>query len=178
MRRHGRAGGRVAIQVDVGPAQGPGLLGADPAQQAQHDVGVHQLGGSADVLQAGPQFNHRESPGRGRERCGLVQGQGLGWSAFLALGGIGQDGDVAADQVVGFGVPDGALERKVPMLTAAVEYPAAMAASACRTSAAVRSRSFRAPMTARMGSRTFWFLVTVLGSGRPARWRASPGRVA
>src|SRR5262249_28466149 len=37
-----------------------------------------------------------------------------GWSAFLALGGIGQDGDVAADQVVGFGVPDGALERKVP----------------------------------------------------------------
>jgi hypothetical protein len=30
------------------------------------------------------------------------------------------------------------------MLTAAVEYPAAIAASACRTSAAVRSRSLRA----------------------------------
>jgi hypothetical protein len=28
--------------------------------------------------------------------------------------GVGQGGDVAADQVVGFGVPDGALERQVP----------------------------------------------------------------
>ena len=92
----------------MGPAQGPGLLGAEPAQQAQHDVGVHQLGGPADVFQAGPQFHHRESPSRGREHCGLVQGQGLGWPAFLALGGVGQDGDVAADEVVGFGVPDGA----------------------------------------------------------------------
>jgi hypothetical protein len=53
------------------------------------------------------------------------------------------------------------------MLTAAVEYPAAMAASAWRTSAAVRSRSVQAPMTARIGSRTFWFLVTVLGE-RPS----------
>ena len=34
--------------------------------------------------------------------------------AFLAFGGIGQGGDVAADQVAGFGVPDGALERQVP----------------------------------------------------------------
>ena len=41
------------------------------------------------------------------------------------------------------------------MLTAAVEYPAAMAASACRTSAADRSRSFRVPTTARIGSSTF-----------------------
>jgi hypothetical protein len=48
------------------------------------------------------------------------------------------------------------------MLTASVEYAAAIAASACRTSAAVRSRSLPARMTARIGSRTFWFLVTVL----------------
>ena len=47
------------------------------------------------------------------------------------------------------------------MLTAAVEYPAAMAASACRTSAAVRSRSLRAPMTARIGAEH----VLVLGDG-------------
>jgi hypothetical protein len=33
---------------------------------------------------------------------------------LLAFGGVGQGGDVAADQVVGFGVPDGALEREVP----------------------------------------------------------------
>ena len=42
------------------------------------------------------------------------------------------------------------------------------AASACLTSAAVRSRSLRAPMFLRMGSRTFWFLVMVLGE-RPSR---------
>ena len=56
------------------------------------------------------------------------------------------------------------------MLTAAVEYPAAMAASACRTSAAVRSRSFRAPMTVRIGSSTFWFFVIVLGERPSSPW--------
>ena len=114
VRRHRRAGGRVAVQVDVRPAQRPGLLGADPGQQAQHDVGVHEFGRAADVLQAGPQFQHRQGPGRGDDRHGLVQGQRLGRPAVLALGGVGQGGDVAADQVVGFGVPDGALERQVP----------------------------------------------------------------
>src|SRR5271166_472543 len=34
----GGAGGRVAVQVDVGPAQGAGLFGTEPAQQAQHDI--------------------------------------------------------------------------------------------------------------------------------------------
>ncbi|HEX3194193.1 MAG TPA: hypothetical protein VHS30_30850 [Streptosporangiaceae bacterium] len=56
------------------------------------------------------------------------------------------------------------------MLTAAVEYPAAIFDSACRTSAADRSRSFRAPMTARIGSRTFWFLVMVLGERPSSPW--------
>ena len=63
------------------------------------------------------------------------------------------------------------------MLTAAVEYPAAIAASACRTSAAVRSRSLRAPMTARIGSSMFWFFVTVLGE-RPSRPWASQSSAA
>ena len=63
------------------------------------------------------------------------------------------------------------------MLTAAVEYPAAIAASACRTAAAVRSRSLRAPMTARIGSRTFWFLVTVLAE-RPSSPCASQSSAA
>ena len=53
------------------------------------------------------------------------------------------------------------------MLTAALEYPAAIWASACRTSAAVSPRSLRAPMTFRIGARTFWFLVTVLAE-RPS----------
>ena len=114
VRRDGRAGGRVAVQVDVGPAQGAGFLGAEPAQQAQHDVGVHQLGRAADVLQAGPQFHDGQGRGGGDDRDGLVQGQGLGRPAVLAFGGVGQGGDVAGDQVVGFGVPDGALERQVP----------------------------------------------------------------
>ena len=54
VRRDGRAGGRVAVQVDVGPAQGAGFFGADPGQQAEHDVGVHELGRAADVFEAGP----------------------------------------------------------------------------------------------------------------------------
>ena len=105
VRRDERAGGRVAVQVHVRPAQRPGLFGAEPAQQAQRDVGVHQRGRAADIFQAGPQFHHRQGAGGGDDRDGLVQGQGLGWAAFLALGGVGQDGDVAGDQVVGFGVP-------------------------------------------------------------------------
>jgi hypothetical protein len=53
------------------------------------------------------------------------------------------------------------------MVTAALEYPAAIWASAFLTSAAVSSRSLRAPMTVRIGARTFWFLVIVLGE-RPS----------
>jgi hypothetical protein len=63
------------------------------------------------------------------------------------------------------------------MVTAAVEYPAAISVSACRTSAAVRSRSLRAPMDFRIGSRTFWFLVTVLGERPSSPW-ASQSRAA
>jgi hypothetical protein len=53
------------------------------------------------------------------------------------------------------------------MLTAALEYRAAIAARAWRTSSADRSRSLRAPMTVRIGCRTFWFFVTVLAE-RPS----------
>ena len=56
----------------------------------------------------------REGAGGGDDRDGLVEGEGFGGAAGLALGGVGQGGDVAVDQVVGFGVPDGALEREVP----------------------------------------------------------------
>jgi hypothetical protein len=38
---------------------------------------------------------------------------------------------------------------------------------ACLTSAAVSSRSLRAPMTFRIGLRTFWFFLIVLGE-RPS----------
>ena len=75
---------------------------------------MHQLGGAADVFEAGPQFHHGQGAGGGDDRDGLVQGEGFGGPALLAFGGVGQGGDVAADQVVGFGVPDGALEREVP----------------------------------------------------------------
>ena len=35
VRRDGRAGGGVAVQVDVGPVQGAGFFGADPGEQAE-----------------------------------------------------------------------------------------------------------------------------------------------
>ena len=41
-------------------------------------------------------------------------GSATQWPAVLALGGIDQGRDVAADPVVGFGVPDGALQGEVP----------------------------------------------------------------
>jgi hypothetical protein len=75
---------------------------------------VHQRGRAADVFQAGAQFHHRKDAGGGDDRGGLIQGQGLGRPSFPALGGVGQGGDVAADEVAGFGVPDGALEREMP----------------------------------------------------------------
>jgi hypothetical protein len=68
VRRDGRAGVRVAVQVDVGPLQGAGFLGADPGQQAEGDVGVHELGRSADVFEAGPQFHHRQGRRGGHDR--------------------------------------------------------------------------------------------------------------
>jgi hypothetical protein len=55
-----------------------------------------------------------QGAGGGDDRYGLVEGEGFGGAAGLAFGGVGQGGDVAVDQVVGFGVPDGALEREVP----------------------------------------------------------------
>jgi hypothetical protein len=54
------------------------------------------------------------------------------------------------------------------MVTAALEYPAAIVASVWRTSAAVSSRSLSAPTA--FGSRTFWFFLIVLAE-RPS----SPG---
>jgi hypothetical protein len=64
-------------------------------------------------FEAGAQFHDGQGAGGGDDGDGLVQGQGLGRPAVLALGGVGEGGDVAADEVVGFGVPDGALEREV-----------------------------------------------------------------
>ena len=58
-------------------------------QQAQHDVGVHQFGRSADILQAGPQLHHRQGPRGGDDRDHLrADVSDLDEQAFLALGGI------------------------------------------------------------------------------------------
>ena len=43
----------------------------------------------------------------------LVQGHGIGWAAFLALGDDDQAGHVAAHLVAGLGVPDGAFQDLV-----------------------------------------------------------------
>ena len=60
------------------------------------------------------------------------------------------------------------------MVTAALKYPAAIAASAYRTSSAVSSRSFRAPTIFRIGSRTFWFFLIVLAERPSSPWASQP----
>ena len=63
------------------------------------------------------------------------------------------------------------------MVTAALEYSTAILDSACRTSAADSSRSFRAPATFRIGSSTFWFFLIVLAE-RPSSPFASQSSAA
>jgi hypothetical protein len=54
------------------------LLGADPNAQAQHDVGMHQLGQAANILQARAQLYPGQDPRCGDNCPGLLQGEGLG----------------------------------------------------------------------------------------------------
>jgi hypothetical protein len=63
------------------------------------------------------------------------------------------------------------------MVTAALEYPVAILESACRASLAVSWRSFRAPMTFRIGSSTFSFFLIVLAE-RPSSPLASQSSAA
>jgi hypothetical protein len=97
----GGAGGGV-------PDQAGDLLDADPAVAEQADKRGPQLARGPPVADDG------QGAGGGDDRYSLVEGEGFGGAALLAFGGVGQGGDVAADQVVGFGVPDGPLEREVP----------------------------------------------------------------
>jgi hypothetical protein len=113
MGRDGGIGIGVAVQVEVLPAQCPGFLGADPGQQAQRDVGVHQLSGPAYVLQARAQLDGGQGRSGADDRDGLLQGQRPRRPAFLAFGGIHQGSYVAGNEAVGFGGPDRAFERQV-----------------------------------------------------------------
>ena len=86
---------RVA-EVHGVPLQGAGFFGADPGAERQGDV--------------------RADPGTRtgfQQRGGLVEGEGSAGPAGLSGRGVGQFGDVAADQVAGGGEPDSALEREV-----------------------------------------------------------------
>lgn len=104
---------RIASQVNVIPPQCPGFLGAEPDQQAQHDVGIHQLGRAAHVLQPGSQLKHREGAGCRNNGRSLLRAEGLRRPSFPPLRGVDQRRDVAAHQVAGLSVPDGAPEREV-----------------------------------------------------------------
>jgi hypothetical protein len=84
VRRDGRTGGGVAVEVDVGPVHGAGFFGADPGEQAEHDVGVQELVGAADVFEAGPQFHHGQGAGVGDDCGGLIDGEGFGRAAGLS----------------------------------------------------------------------------------------------
>ena len=93
--RHGRVGRRIA-EVDVFPAQRPGLFGADAGREAQGDICVHP-----GVLSGGQEC-----------RC-LFQAEALARPSGLALGGFDEQGDVAPDEIAGFGVPDRPGQRVV-----------------------------------------------------------------
>jgi len=65
---------------------------------------------------ARPQLHDRKSLGGGDDRNGLVKCEGLGrppFPPFPLSRGIDQHGDVAADHVIGFGVPDRAFQGEV-----------------------------------------------------------------
>ena len=60
---------------DVVPSQRTGFLGADPDQQAQHDVGMHEGRRAPEVSQARVQLDFGRPLGCGDHRCRLLQGQ-------------------------------------------------------------------------------------------------------
>ena len=95
----------------------------------------------------------------------------------LALRRVGQDGDVAGDQVAALRRADGVLEREVPHRDRRGGIPGRHRGQCLPHVGGGRSRSLRAPMTARIGSRTFWFLVTVLAERPSSPW-ASQSRAA
>jgi hypothetical protein len=77
MRRNRRLGAWIAVKVDMLPAQCPGFLSADPGQQTQHDVGVHELGGPTNVLQAWIQLQYGKGLGSRDDRHGFFESEGL-----------------------------------------------------------------------------------------------------
>ena len=98
----------VAIQVDVIPAQFPGLLGADAGPEAQDNVSVQAR--LADRVEQ-------------RER--LFQDERAARPTDLALGAIDQGGHIPADQIVGLGIPDGPGEGSLGELQVPGRHPAA-----------------------------------------------------
>src|SRR5258707_2831367 len=147
--QHGRVGVRIA-EVDVLPAQGSGLFGSDAGGQAQGDVGVHPgaLGGCQE------------------RRC-LVQGLAHARPPGLPLGVSTSVATLRPTRSRASAWRIARVSALWPIATAAVEYRAAIAVSAWRTSSAVSSRSLLAPIAIRIGARTFSFFLIVLAD-RPS----------
>src|SRR5690349_22354665 len=101
----------------------------------------------------------------GHDGHGLVQGQRLDGRPCWPLGVSARMATLRVTRSLASACRMARLSARCPIETAAVEYPAAMAARAWRTSAAVRSRGWRGPMTFRIGARGLWVLVAVLAEG-------------
>jgi hypothetical protein len=67
-----RVGVRIAVEIHMMSAQCSGFLGADPDAQAQHDVGMYQLGRAANILQARAQLHRGQDPHCGDNRPDLL----------------------------------------------------------------------------------------------------------
>ena len=75
---------------------------------------MHQYCRAADVFQAGVQLHRRQCLGSLNNCRGLLHREGLRRPPFLALGSVDQGRDVARHEIIGFRVPDGALQREMP----------------------------------------------------------------
>ena len=112
---------RISVKVDVVPAQGSGLLGAEPGQEAQHNVGVHQYCRAADVFQAGVQLYRRLCLGSLNNCRGLLYREGLRRPPFLALGSVDQGRDVARHKILASACRMVRFSARCPMVTTALE---------------------------------------------------------
>jgi hypothetical protein len=89
-------GNGARVQVDLGPGERAGFLGANAREQGHDYVGGEPVRAAWSGL--------AQNANR------LVQGHGPGRAAFLTLGQDDQAGDVAPYLVAGLGVPDRALQ--------------------------------------------------------------------
>jgi hypothetical protein len=112
------------------PVPGAGFLSVDPGQQAEDDVGVAQFGRAADVFAAGPEFYHRRVRAAVMTAMAWPRMRNLEWRPSWPLGVSARVATLQAIWSLASACRTARLSARCPMLTAAVEYPAAVAPGA------------------------------------------------